>query len=308
MPVTTNVSITIPLHNKAPWIDRAIRSVLDQTATAWELVVVDDGSTDDGPQRVAAWGDHRVRLLRQPQAGPGAARNQGLRESHGERVAFLDADDEWRPTFLERTAAVLDAQPRAVAAFSNLVDALEDRPLLKHVSVRNGLVENYFEAWIANRGFGMSASSTLVRRVPFLECGAFPEDRMHGEDLDAWGRLALTGPVAYVPEPLVVYHRRLPGSLSAQSRDRVSREPPFVSTYRTWARAGRIPPALSRSCRRYAAFQLASLAREQLHGRARAAALRSLGQALLLAPTAAFVLSAYARLPLAGRVRPLLGR
>src|SRR5947209_3795753 len=102
------VSVIIPLYNKAPYVRRTLDSVRAQTFADYEVIVVDDGSTDGGAAVVEGFGDPRFRLIAQPNAGPGAARNRGLAEAGGEFVAFLDADDEWLPTFLERSLALLD--------------------------------------------------------------------------------------------------------------------------------------------------------------------------------------------------------
>jgi len=109
------VSVVIPLYNKAESVLAAVGSVLRQSFADFELIVVDDGSTDSGVPLVAGIGDRRIRLLAQANAGPGAARNRGLGEARGEYVAFLDADDEWGPEFLGLAVDALDRHPECGA-------------------------------------------------------------------------------------------------------------------------------------------------------------------------------------------------
>ena len=90
------VSIVIPLFNKASYVERALDSIRGQTFNDFEVIVVDDGSTDAGASVVARYSDSRVRLITQSNAGPGPARNAGIAEAIGDLVAFLDADDEWQ--------------------------------------------------------------------------------------------------------------------------------------------------------------------------------------------------------------------
>jgi glycosyltransferase involved in cell wall biosynthesis len=95
------VSVVIPLYNKGKYVERALTSVLAQTYQPFEIIVIDDGSTDDGPEKVLKLNDPGIILIRQENRGPGAARNAGLAMAKGKYVSFLDADDEWLPSFLE---------------------------------------------------------------------------------------------------------------------------------------------------------------------------------------------------------------
>lgn len=109
------VSVVVPLYNKEPYVLRALESIAAQTVNDLEVIVVDDGSTDNGPGVVEAFADPRFRLVRQANAGPGAARNRGLREAGAPYVAFLDADDRWLPEFLADGVAILERYPTAAA-------------------------------------------------------------------------------------------------------------------------------------------------------------------------------------------------
>jgi glycosyltransferase involved in cell wall biosynthesis len=109
------VSVVIPLYNKAQSVLAAVGSVLRQSYADFELIVVDDGSTDSSASVIAGIGDRRLRLVGQANAGPGAARNRGLGEALGEYVAFLDADDEWEPGFLQLAVDALDGDPECGA-------------------------------------------------------------------------------------------------------------------------------------------------------------------------------------------------
>ena len=106
-----SVSVIVALYNKAGHIARTLDSILAQTFRDFEVVVVDDGSTDDGPEIVRGYTDPRIRMIRQENSGPGSARNRGIAESSGGLVAFLDADDEWMPRFLERSVEWLEEYP-----------------------------------------------------------------------------------------------------------------------------------------------------------------------------------------------------
>ncbi|MEJ5260301.1 MAG: glycosyltransferase family 2 protein [Anaerohalosphaeraceae bacterium] len=107
------VDVVIPLYNKEGTILRAVRSVQQQTYPHWRLIVIDDGSTDEGPQRVLQLNDSRILLIHQANQGPGAARNRGIEAAQAPYIAFLDADDQWYPDYLQNGIAALENQPAA---------------------------------------------------------------------------------------------------------------------------------------------------------------------------------------------------
>ncbi len=105
------VDIVMALYNKSRTVLRSVESIRRQTFTDWRLIVVDDGSTDDGPTKVQSLGDSRIELIRQANGGPGAARNAGLFRANSPLVAFLDADDEWLPGYLANGASAFESNP-----------------------------------------------------------------------------------------------------------------------------------------------------------------------------------------------------
>lgn len=114
----TTVSVVIPLYNKGKYIERALSSVIAQTCPPLEIIVIDDGSTDDGPEKVIALNNPMITLVRQENRGPGAARNAGLAIARGKYIAFLDADDEWYPLFLETGVSYLEYNKENVTVVS----------------------------------------------------------------------------------------------------------------------------------------------------------------------------------------------
>ena len=212
---TPRVSIVLATHDGARFLPEALASVQAQTFGDWELVLVDDGSTDDTPAIVArAAADPRVRPLAGPRRERCAARNRGIAEARAAFVAFLDADDAWAPEKLARQVAALDAEPAAALCYTiaRYVDAT-GRPL----AVRRPpepLAGRIFPALVrANR---MILSSVVVRRTALDAAGGFDETMptIGCEDWDLWLRIARRAPVAVVAEELTRY--RVHGANTAE--------------------------------------------------------------------------------------------
>lgn len=212
MPAAPKVSVIIPAYNAAGCVRRAVDSVLAQSFRDFELLVVDDGSSDDTLEVLAAYGD-RLRPLAQANGGPAAARNHGLRQARGEYVAFLDADDHWRPDKLARQVQLLDARPEIgfCSSATDVVDAAgapvcawpcqpDAGPLPDILFLRGTVISG-------------STSGVLARRSLVLAQGGFDENLRGFEDPDLWIRLAARTGYVCLAEPLTVVVRT-PNSVS----------------------------------------------------------------------------------------------
>ncbi len=224
-------TVVIPLFNKARHIRRAIHSVLAQTVQTFEVVVVDDGSTDGGGQIVREFHDPRVRLVRQKNAGVSAARNRGVEAASGDYIAFLDADDEWTPKFLETIEALAMRHPEAglyATAYRLCTGEACFRPAFEHCpdGPAGGIVDDYFRAALRTPLVWTSAS--MVPKAIFEELGGFPVDVPFGEDKCMWARIALRYPVAWSPVEGAHYYlnaeNRLCNKYFVQSDSPVARE------------------------------------------------------------------------------------
>ncbi len=212
-----SVSIVIPAYNSAATIERALQSAIGQTYTPYNIIVVDDRSTDSTRSIVQRYESAGVQLIPlEHRLGAGGARNSGIKMATGELVAFLDSDDEWLPTKLQEQVDLIRQFPEAsfVACASNLISSSgEDLgDLYKDHPVTTGS-----EAWKALLAFNFIATPTvLARRELLIELSGFNEHLKIGEDQDLWIRLAMVGELAYVHRSLVRVHARH-NSLSAWS-------------------------------------------------------------------------------------------
>lgn len=196
------VSIIIPVYNGEPFIKEAIESVLAQSFKDYELIIVDDGSTD-GTSRIVATFDNKLRYLQQPNAGQATARNFGYRCSKGEYLAFLDADDRWYPQMLETSVPILDANDGIALTYSD-VDLID----------RNGMIVQ--AGYLTERGkrkkpqqsfMGFHSipfpSASIKRRTIFEAAGCFDTSFYKGgEDVLLWAKMYRLGQFYWIPKAL----------------------------------------------------------------------------------------------------------
>ena len=217
-------SVIIPLYNKAPYIRKALESVLAQTYTDYELIIIDDGSTDGSAEiaeailqeasnltsdsaPVSRLSPLASRLIRQPNAGVSAARNNGVAQSHGDYLAFLDADDWWEPTYLERMAQQIEDYPDAGLYACNYYYHKDGINIIK-VDIPTGYF-NYPKEYFKNFAMPVWTGATMIPRKVYDEMGRFPLGIKLGEDFLLWAKIALYYPVAFLNEPLAYYNNTL---------------------------------------------------------------------------------------------------
>ena len=203
-------SVIIPLYNKAPYVRKAIKSVTEQTYKEWELVVVDDGSTDGSGNIVCEFTDSRISFVKQDNAGVSTARNRGVAESTAPYICFLDADDWWEPTFLEEMARVIERHPNAGIYGTSYYIVKNGKKRIAPIGVDNGFGEgeiNYCRVYAKTLCMPLLTSAVCMPRTVFEEHGGFPIDVKLGEDFLLWVRVALRHNVVLLNKPLSNYNQ-----------------------------------------------------------------------------------------------------
>lgn len=238
-----SVSVVVPLYNKARTVGRALESILAQSYGDLEVLVVDDGSTDGSGDVVAACRDLRVRVIRQVNAGPGAARNRGLAGARYPYVAFLDADDEWLPDFVHTCLSLLESQGQEAATVSTGYflhpPGVSTAPMWQRRGLSAGvqrvtpiLTAQQLIYWLAY----LTPCNTLARTAVLRRWGGF-YDRHHcvyGEDSYLWLKVLLNEPVVFHLAPLVRVHTEASG-LSHNLRSGRPVEPLLADTEELYA-------------------------------------------------------------------------
>jgi glycosyltransferase involved in cell wall biosynthesis len=211
MPAHPSVSVIIPAYDVAVSLGRCLDSVFQQDLHTLQVIVINDGSTDNTPEVAKSYGD-RIIYIEQENQGQGAARNTGLRAARGDYVVFLDADDYWLTGFLSTCIDFLQQQPEAIAVSTGQIIKLwghADRinpPILADPTVKDQLtpsiVEHFFDFW-ADQDH-LRTGSAVIRRWVIEEAGYQRADLSISQDLEYWGYLATYGEWGFIPEPLWV--------------------------------------------------------------------------------------------------------
>ncbi len=215
-----SVSAIIPAYNAGKYICRAIDSVLAQTLPVNEIIVVDDGSTDDTAQKVRAYGD-KVRLIQKENGGAGSARNVGIREAKFTWLSFLDSDDEWLEAKNEYQIELIKRNPDVCWVSSNFYRCLCNSGVIQENQTSEAIAillkgeecyKDFFDAFLAKQYGCMD--TMMVKREVFTTVGVFSEVQAHMEDMDFWWRAAMYYPkIGFVNVPLATYHLDIEGSL-----------------------------------------------------------------------------------------------
>ena len=200
------VSVVIPLFNKEGSVEQCINSVLNQSFQDFEIIVINDGSTDNSLEIVKSIIDSRINIFSQPNAGVSAARNYGIEKSSCDLIAFLDADDIWMPFFLDTVLSLFRDFPDAKWAATgyqlqqagkgqhkNIINGLP-------ISFSRGLIDHYFRI-CANSDPLVHSSSVCIHRKAIEKITGFPIGIYSGEDLLTWAKLAISFPLAYDIKP-----------------------------------------------------------------------------------------------------------
>lgn len=205
------ISVVIPLYNKEKKIEYTLKSVFTQTFQNFEIVIVDDGSTDNSVEEVEKFTDSRIRLIHQTNAGVSAARNRGIEAASGELIAFLDADDVWMPEYLATQYGLYQKYPECSVYACNY-EFRDSEGKVTPTIIRklpfegdDGILSNYFEVASCSHP-PLCTSAVVVKKSAIQAIGGFPIGIKSGEDLLTWARLAVSGTIVYSKTVQAIYN------------------------------------------------------------------------------------------------------
>ena len=201
-------SVVVPLYNKKPHIKRSVSSVLIQTFEDFELIVVDDGSTDASLDELKDIKDNRLKIFEKENGGASSARNFGIKQAKADYVAFLDADDEWNEAFLETIVEMYDLFPDKgmYATACELVDNFSESTIVIKNKEIIFKIEDYFKEFVKLGAPVSNSSSTVVKKELLIAVGLFPEYLTNFEDWNVWFKVALLSDTVYTQRILSSIH------------------------------------------------------------------------------------------------------
>ena len=218
-------SVVIPLYNKEKYIARSILSVLHQTCQNFELLVIDDGSTDESLRVATSIEDSRIRLLQKENGGESSARNFGIRHSSNDYIAFLDADDEWAPDFLRVIAGLIRDYPKA-SIFSTGIEEGGHKPAginrmmkIHPTEKQDCYIDDYYRFAASTNALSITSSSVVVEKKVFDDVGMFNESLKRGADLEMWFRINAKYKYAFSSYIGAIYHTEAQGRVCNESRE-----------------------------------------------------------------------------------------
>ena len=223
------ISVIIPLFNKENLILRTLHTVLNQTFQRFEIIIVNDGSTDKSIAEVNKIKDERIRIINQVNSGVSAARNRGIQEAKYELIAFLDADDEWKEDYLQTQYELYLKYPEcSVFSTTYLFQKTNGRrtpPLIQHIPFEGicGILSTYFKVSAVSDP-PLWTSAVMVLKSAIQTIGGFPLRVKSGEDLLTWARLACRYNIAYTIKPMAIYYQGYSNPRPPESKDYVGEQ------------------------------------------------------------------------------------
>lgn len=215
-------SVVIPLYNKEQYILKAVDCVLNQTFTDFEIIIVNDGSTDGSLEVLNQVSDKRIKVFSKPNGGVSSARNKGIELSKSDYIAFLDADDLWDVDYLLEMKNLIDKYPKAVMYASAYEVIEKNKRIIDTQGLNEGIMPSYFS--VARNYTIVWTSAVIIRKDILLEIGGFPLGMISGEDLYTFAKVAIKGEVAYTPKVLAYYNYVFGGLFSRKYKKDTSKE------------------------------------------------------------------------------------
>lgn len=203
-------SIIIPLYNKAPYVEKAIQSVLTQTYQEFELIVIDDGSNDGSLEKIQKFRSSKVQIVSQENQGVSITRNNGVKLAKYDYIAFLDADDWWKSTFLQEMKKVIEKYPNAGIYGSSYYKVKNNKFIPAKIGVEDSFesgVINYFRVYSTTLWMPLTSISVVIPKEVFVYKNGFNPSLRLGEDFDLWIRIAQKYPVVFLNKLLAYYNQ-----------------------------------------------------------------------------------------------------